>query len=162
MEHFKKYFLLYTVLPLFILAIAASYVRFMVTYDFEVVFEGYCDPYSESCFEYCEDDECTEPFHYTWFTRNADELRNACGDLGILDCEYAEMCEEGEDNCYATYCDPNFDEDCEFLTEEDFVMTEEELEELFEDISEESIEEEISTTTPEIAPDEVLNSEEEL
>lgn len=119
MEHFKRYFLLYTLLPLLVLALAASYYRFMISYDYEVVFEGYCDPYTESCFEYCEDNACTEPFHYTWFSRNAAELRGVCGDLSILECEYAESCGENEQGCYATYCDPTVDTDCEFLEAED-------------------------------------------
>lgn len=133
MEHFKRYFLLYTVLPLLLLSLAASYFRFMVIYDYQVTFEGFCDPYSESCFEYCEDEECVEPFHYTWFTRSAAGLQNSCSELSILDCELAEECEVGEE-CGAVYCDPSVDEDCEFLTEDDKPF---DLE--FEELLEESI-----------------------
>lgn len=153
MEHFKKYFMVYTVLPLLMMAIVSSYYRFIVSYDYEVVFEGYCDPYTESCFEFCEDEECTEPFHYTWFARNAADLRSSCGDLSILDCEFAEDCSEGEMGCYATYCDPNVDFDCEFLTEDDFVEEQveatEELE--FEEIIDsESTDIEVTETNEEI------------
>lgn len=120
MDHFKRYFLLYTLLPLTILTIGASYYRFVISYDYPVVFEGYCDPYAESCFEYCEDSSCTEPFHYTWFTRDAAALRDACGDdVDILSCENAEACEADETDCYATYCDPTVDLDCEFLSAAD-------------------------------------------
>ncbi|MAQ59355.1 hypothetical protein CL638_01435 [bacterium] len=128
MQHFKRFFLLYTLLPLTLLAFGASYYRFMISYDYPVTFEGYCDPYTKSCFEYCEDDECLEPFYYTWFTRNAAELRNSCGnDFDILECTEAEACSLGEEGCYARYCDPTMDEDCEFLTKDD--MPPEELSE---------------------------------
>ena len=74
MEHFKKHFLLYTLLPLVILMVSASYYRFVVTQDYTVGYEGLCDPYEEECFVYCEDDECIEPFYYSWIERNG-----ACG-----------------------------------------------------------------------------------
>ena len=60
MQHFKRFFLLYTLLPLTLLAFGASYYRFMISYDYPVTFEGYCDPYTKSCFEYCEDDDCPD------------------------------------------------------------------------------------------------------
>jgi hypothetical protein len=40
-----------------------SYARFFVLDDYIVMYEGDCDPYTESCFIGCEDDECTEEYY---------------------------------------------------------------------------------------------------
>lgn len=91
----------------------------MVLYDYEVTHEGFCDPYTESCFMYCEDENCSEPFYYTWIVRQAHSLVNMCGDLTVPNCEAASECAEGEEDCYVTFCNTNNDLDCEYLTESD-------------------------------------------
>ncbi len=120
MQTFVKNNIFFVVLfPFVLLAIAASYFRFMVQYDYLVSYEGFCDPYTEVCYEYCEDDECLEPVHYTWVERKAADLVMLCGENTVLDCEAASYCAENEQSCSVTHCDFSFDDDCEYLTEAD-------------------------------------------
>lgn len=118
LQHLKKYILIYTVLPLVILALGASYVRFMVQYDYLVLYEGECDPYTQICFEYCEDEECNEPVYYTWIERSASVLKKICGDQSILECQTAMSCLPDEQQCSISFCDSTIDEDCENLNEQ--------------------------------------------
>lgn len=114
--HLKKYFLLYTLLPLLILTIAASFFRFMVSYDYLVSYEGPCDESFQSCFVYCEDEACTEPFYYSMIERNASLLRDLCGaEVNVLDCEAASSCQPDDHSCTVIYCDPAIDSDCELI-----------------------------------------------
>lgn len=117
--HLKKYILLYTLAPLLVLTVGASYVRFMVQYDYLVTYEGECDPYTQICFEYCEDEKCDEPIHYTWIERDAAILKQICGDHSILDCEAAMSCLPDENRCSISFCDSTIDEDCEQLSSQD-------------------------------------------
>jgi hypothetical protein len=114
--HLKKYFLLYTLVPLLILTVAASYFRFMVSYDYLVSYEGDCDAFSQSCFLYCEDDECTEPLYYSIIERDASALRSICGaNADILNCEAASTCQPNDRSCSVTYCDATIDDNCEYV-----------------------------------------------
>ena len=116
MGHLKRYFLLYTLIPLIVLSLAASFFRFMVTGDYMVSHEAFCDPYQEECFVYCEDDECIEPFYYVTIQRKASDLMDICGDLLVPDCEAAQKCQPNENKCTVTYCtDPN-DQTCESMS----------------------------------------------
>ena len=116
MRHFLDNILLYTVIPLFILALASSYYRFMIINDHTVSYEGYCDPSTESCFVLCDGDydesgNCLgEEFYYTLMEKHAANLVAQCGDT-IVDCEEANYCLQDEDECLVTYCDPDFDID---------------------------------------------------
>lgn len=100
--------------------VAVSYYRFMVIYDYTVSYdEGDCDPYTESCFVYCEDEECSEPFYYTSIYRDASTLVALCGD-DITDCDEAYYCQEDEVSCEIVYCDSSTGlDECEMLTEAD-------------------------------------------
>lgn len=118
-EHLKKHLLIYITIPLLVLAIAGSYYRAMVSYDYIVEYEGFCDPYTESCFVYCEDDECADPFYYTWMTKKASVVVDQCGKGDINECDVAFECSEDEVACEKIYCEPGLDEDCEYLTESD-------------------------------------------
>ena len=131
LNHFKQHFFLYIILLLTILATAASYYRFMVTYDYAVYDEIECDPYQSSCFIYCEDDECTEPFYYSLLTRRADVLMYTCG-YDYPDCDASLGCMPDEENCENIFCDPEIDNECDTLTEVDYILTEEDLSEMFE------------------------------
>jgi len=102
MHHIKKYLLLYTLLPLIILMVASSYYRFMIAQDYTVGYEGYCDPYEQSCFVYCEDEACAEPFYYSWIERHAGTVHAMCGPL-VTECEAAYSC-AGDASCSITYC----------------------------------------------------------
>jgi hypothetical protein len=114
MEHFKKYLLVYIFLPLIMLMVATSYYRFMVTQDYTVGYEGICDPYTESCYVFCEDDACADPIYYSWIERNAGELYAECGDL-VTECDAAYTCPAALTSCTITFCDPATEE-CEDLT----------------------------------------------
>ena len=126
---FRQHFFLCTLIAFLSFAVAVSYVRFMVLHDYVVAYEGDCDPYAESCFIGCEDDECTEQYYYSSIQKYAPNVQAQCG-TDITDCDAAYTClsEDGSD-CEISYCDPVIDgEDaCETLTEVD--MPEEEAEE---------------------------------
>lgn len=101
------------------LTISASFVRFMVSYDYLVYDEVECDPYTESCFVYCEDENCIEPFYYVEIERLASNLVNFC-DGNNVDCEEAYWCQPNEKKCRITYCDPTDDPSyCDELSETD-------------------------------------------
>lgn len=113
--HLKRYFLLYTLVLLTIFLIAGSYYRFMVAHDYLVYYEGECDPYTEQCFLYCEDEECSEPSYYTEVVRKAYAVMSLCGE-DITECESASFCGESEADCEVTYCDSSIEEnECEDL-----------------------------------------------
>lgn len=119
MQFFKSHILLFTIVPLFILFVAASYVRFMIQLDYLVSYEGECDPYTESCFLYCEDEECSDPFYYTTIERQAKEIYDRCG-LDVSECEEAQTCQSDVAVCNITYCDINDPQtECETLNNED-------------------------------------------
>ena len=114
--HFRKYFLLYTLIPLLFVFTAASYYRFMVLHDYVVMYEGNCDPERNSCFVGCIDQECTEKYYYSMVTKNAAKLIEQCGE-DITNCEFAYVCLPVSDEmCSITYCNIIFDGDiCETL-----------------------------------------------
>lgn len=116
MQHLKRHLLLYTILPLIVLMVATSYYRFMVIQDYIVGYEGECDPYESSCYVYCEDDDCTEPFYYSWIERNAGTLHALCGPL-VTECDEAYECTD-DPSCSISFCDSSIDE-CDELTELD-------------------------------------------
>jgi len=117
--HIRRHILLYTLLPLMMLSGAASFYRFVVANDYIVEYEGECDPATESCFEGCEDDECTEHYPYKHMSKYASDLRAECGP-DITECEMASVCLPGDEACSVEYCDPDAlgeDEYC-FVAEE--------------------------------------------
>lgn len=117
--YIKQHFFFITIMTLLLLLLGASYVRFIVLTDYLVTFEGECDPYTESCFEGCEDDECTEVYYYNLIERHATELYERCGS-DVLECDEAFECQKDVNICNITFCDPEVDgEDvCIRLTEE--------------------------------------------
>lgn len=120
-QYCRKHFFSYSLVVLLILAVSASYYRFVVTKDYIVSYEGDCNPYSQNCFEFCEDEECAEPFYYSVIERNAAEISQLCGN-DVTECEEAFFCPDTVSYCTITYCDPTLNVDeCELLTESDFV-----------------------------------------
>ena len=101
---------LFSVLIVILLVLLAggSYLRFIVQHDYLVSFAGECDPYTESCYEDCDDDECTQMYYYTIVERHAAELYELCGP-NILECEEAYECQADVAVCSITYCDPEID-----------------------------------------------------
>ncbi len=114
--NFKKYFLLYTLIPLAILSIASSYYRFIVTEDYLVEYEEECNPEVNSCFIGCKDDDCSAEYYYCLVTKHASQLMTQCGP-DITDCESAQVCLPGEKgDCSVTFCDIETDGDaCEVI-----------------------------------------------
>lgn len=120
LRHFRKHFFAYTLVLFTTLAVGATYYRFMVTYDYLVSYEGDCDPYTQDCFLYCEDETCSDPFYYSIIERHAAEIRTLCG-KDVTTCDEAYICQESVEICSFTYCDPLINEgECEMLTEEDY------------------------------------------
>lgn len=136
MTWFRQHFFSVTLVTLLVLIAIASYMRFMVLNDYVVAYEGDCDPYTESCFIGCEDDECTEEYYYATIQKYAPNVEAQCGP-DITDCDTAYECQpEDGDHCEITYCDPATDgeEACETLTEADLEETlDEEVENVDED-----------------------------
>lgn len=118
MQHFKENFLKYTLLPLFVLMVAASYWRFMILHDNLVSYEVACNPTTESCYVRCEDESITDLnvcpsnslFYYAIIERYAADLIALCGDT-VVDCEFADICTETERTCNISYCDKTTDGD---------------------------------------------------
>lgn len=120
-QHLHKHFFSYSIALLTILAVASSFYRFTFLKDYLVSYEGNCDPYTQNCFLYCEDDECTDPFYYSIIERHAAEIYARCGE-DVTFCDAAYECQADAVLCSISYCDPDSDgEACELLTEEDHI-----------------------------------------
>ncbi len=116
--HFRDHVLLYTLVPLIILLAVASGYRFMVRYDYNVMYEAACDPTVQSCFIGCGNDECTETYYYAEVQKYAADLYAQCG-ADITGCEAAAACLPGERDCSVTYCDLGRDgKSCESIVGE--------------------------------------------
>lgn len=116
-KYLKEHFFFYTLLILLFLAIAASFYRFVVISDYTIYDEIECDPYTSSCFLYCETDECEEPFYYAEMTRNAAFYINVCEGLDYYDCDASYDCMPEEKDCTVTFCDETDPEnDCYHFT----------------------------------------------
>lgn len=142
MEWLREHFFSYTIVTLLLFVTLISYARFMVLHDYTVEYETDCDPYTESCFIGCEDDECTEEYYYANIQKYAPNIKAGCG-ADITDCDLAYQCgSQDGDQCEIVYCDSAIDEEgvCEELTEAD---REEEVMEDDEDVAVE-VEEDIA------------------
>lgn len=106
---FKSHLLSYVLVPLCVLAIAASFYRFVVVGDYIVEYEGACDPATESCFFACDSEECAEVYYYTWVQKRNVDVRAQCG-VDVTDCEAASMCLPSDRDCSIAYCDPEVNE----------------------------------------------------
>lgn len=106
-----------SILFLLLLTAAASTYRFYIQQDYLVKNEIECDPYTESCYVWCEDESCAEPYYYAYATRSAMELGAICGP-DISDCDAAWYCDSEEVLCDVSYCSPDFS-DCDALSDKD-------------------------------------------
>ena len=128
MGFLRKNLLTVLVTPLLILLIGGSFYRFVVLRDYYVTYEIDCDPAVESCYVYCEDDECAEPYYYAYMEKYAATVYEQCGpDITECDAAYECLPEDGDD-CTVTYCDAE---------EEECSVPEEVIEEEAEEIGEE-------------------------
>ncbi len=105
---FKKHPILYIILPLCVIAIVASFYRFMVLRDYMVTYEGVCDPATHSCFLACVDDSCSETYYYSLVQKRSQDVMAQCGP-DITDCELASVCVESDRECSIEYCDSSVD-----------------------------------------------------
>jgi hypothetical protein len=115
MSHFKNYLLVYTITPLLVLTLSASYYRFLISEEYTLAYEGNCDPYTQTCFVGCNDEDCTDIYYYSYIARSAATLSSVCGD-SIESCVNAHFCTPGEQNCTVTFCDPRAGDVCEELS----------------------------------------------
>lgn len=105
--NFKKNILLYVLLPLTILFIGSSYIRFVVLADYMVTYEGECDQTLHSCFTQCDDDACTTSHTYSEVVKYAPYVQAECGDT-ISNCAFASEClAQDHGKCSITYCNQN-------------------------------------------------------
>jgi capsular polysaccharide biosynthesis protein len=114
----KKHILPFLIITLLVLAVSASYYRFVVINDFLVSYEGFCDTSSESCFAgsyYDEKCECDITYNYKYVTKTATVYKKQmaeCDNDPYLDpmyCEEVNHCTQDEDNCTIEYCDTKID-----------------------------------------------------
>lgn len=107
MNHFKKYILLYTILPLFILTVMATYYRIIVLQDYLVSYQLPCDLATHSCYF---DSETNGSFYFV--ERRAVQLSVLCGNNSVLDCAAAAECTSGEGSCIVQFCQPDSGHSC--------------------------------------------------
>ncbi|HMP85081.1 MAG TPA: hypothetical protein PKE08_00225 [Candidatus Paceibacterota bacterium] len=100
MDKKSKILLLILVLSL-IYAIGSSYYRFYISKDYQVTVEISCDPETEKCFVY-EDEETGEVSYYKIINKNASNIL-IC-DQDSENCSEP-ICEFGESNCEIIECD---------------------------------------------------------
>jgi hypothetical protein len=112
--NFKKNVLLYTLIPLTILLVLTSYYRFVVLEDYTVAYEADCDPQTQICFSYCEDNDCKEPYYFAKIKRYAKTLNEICGD-DVSNCEAASQCQRNELDCNISFCDATSNDNCDEL-----------------------------------------------
>ncbi len=113
MQHFLRNILAYTVIPLLIFTMAASYYRFVVLDDYLVSYKMDCDPTVASCYLGCQDliiadiSDCptADVFYYTKVERYAADLIKLCGE-NITACPFANTCTNQERSCSISFCDP--------------------------------------------------------
>lgn len=105
----REHFFSVIIITLLVLLATASFYRFVVINDYLVSFEGECDPYSESCYEACENDKCEKMYYYSIIERNAAETRQLCGTTNVLECDAAYECQPDVEICSITYCDPEIE-----------------------------------------------------
>lgn len=96
--------LTYLFVPLLILMVGTSYFRFVVIKDYLVSYETDCEPSEQSCYVGCDNDDCSEIYHYAIITRQAKTIENLCG-VDITDCSAANSCTNSETSCLIEYCD---------------------------------------------------------
>jgi hypothetical protein len=106
----QNHFFLYIILLFVIVVGTLSYYRFLIKHDYNVSYDGQCDPATESCFVNYGDDEGAESMYYSKMQKYAPDLYRECGS-NITDCEEASMCLPGDRNCSRVYCDKNNTED---------------------------------------------------
>jgi hypothetical protein len=118
LNHLFKHWFAYTVIVFFIYITAFSYIRFFVTHNYQISFEGECDPIAHSCFIGCKDDACENEYYYKTVERPANEVLALCGP-DITDCAKASFCESDQPQCVITYCDTSITgENCEEVNTE--------------------------------------------
>jgi hypothetical protein len=103
-----------------VLAVSSSYYRFIITDDFLVSYEGFCDTSTESCFEgsyYDEECECDVIYEYKYVEKKATVYKNQmtqCSSdpyIDPMDCEEVNYCAQEEDDCAITYCDSEIEQE---------------------------------------------------
>lgn len=103
----KQNYFAYLVSCMTLLFVCASFYRFYIQQNYLVAYEGECDPTTESCYKYCEDNECTEPFFYSVIERNASITYEMCGP-DVTTCDKAYNC-DNDSTCTIYFCDAEID-----------------------------------------------------
>lgn len=107
-HHLRNHIFFYIIILCIVIMAFVSFSRFIINNDYFVYYEGTCDPYVNSCFEICEEDECT---YYTKVQKYASDIHNQCG-VDITGCELSDMCLSSDKECSITYCDKEIDDNC--------------------------------------------------
>lgn len=113
----RNHILKIIIIPLVILFVGASYVRFVLLNDYMVSYEVACNPETDSCFIGCSDDECTQQYPYYTVEKYATNVTRECGST-IENCTFATQCvPEDTDTCTMTYCSPETGDTCFIATD---------------------------------------------
>lgn len=110
--NYKDFYFNYLIIIAIIIIILMSYFRFIINNDYIVYYEGECDPYLNSCFIGCDNDDCTEEYYYKRIEKNASDLLEQCGE-NILVCDQSNFCLDSDRFCSIEYCDSEIqDNEC--------------------------------------------------
>lgn len=124
---FSRHLLVFTLLPLLIFSASFSYYRFVIKKDYRVGYDAMCDPSTQSCYVWCEDEECADPEYYVFIEKYASDVYAACGE-DVTDCPSAHQCLPTDTECSIRFCDPTHETCAVAPTPPEALETEETLE----------------------------------
>lgn len=104
MEFVRRHTIVLLLVALIVVAVSASYYKYVVLADFTTIFYSECDPTSEICFistYSCEEEQTPEClYHYKIYAVNQNKIDDIC-DIDDGSC-LEEFCSTGE--CTTLYC----------------------------------------------------------
>ncbi len=107
----------YTILALLILgSVGVTFYKIVIQKNYQIVAEASCDPETEKCFSYI-DEESGEVSYYKLISKNAADIYACEQTEEKLGCNEELSCLENEENCSYTYCDPENLEEGEMCSE---------------------------------------------
>jgi len=107
LNYVKLHYYALIICAMALLFVCATIYRFNIQQNYLVAFESDCDPETQSCFVYCENDDCNDPFFYSVIEREAAQLHEMCG-ADVTVCDAAYSC-NNDTTCKNLFCDPSTD-----------------------------------------------------
>ncbi len=107
----------YIVLTLLIVgSVSATFYRIFILKDYQIIAESSCDPVSEECYAYT-DEETGEVSYYKKVSKKAANIAICEATEEKLGCNEELTCLEGEESCSYMYCNPDSLEEGEVCAE---------------------------------------------